>query len=200
MKTALIIILAIFALIIALLFVPTYFRFEFIKDGKNKKFDVLVSYLFLKIKLNSPRKEKGKKNKKEKKPKKDTKQETSIIKKVDKGIRIFKEIEDEVIEILFYASHHAVRVKDFKVHINFGLDDAMYTGIATGAIYGVVYNIISLLNNHIGVEKCNVLVNPDFENRLLDINAKCILRVKNVHIMIMIFKVLKMYLKITKIK
>ena len=200
MKIALIIILAILALIIALLFVPTYFSFEFIKDGKNKKFDVLVSYLFFKIKLNRPRKEKGEKNKKEKKPKNETKEETSIVKKAYKGIRIFKEIEDEVVEILLYASNHAVTIKDFNFSMNFGLDDAMYTGITTGAIYGVIYNVISVLNNHIGVEKCNVLVNPDFENRLLDIRAKCILKVKNVHIMIMIFKVLKMYLKITKIK
>ncbi len=195
MKTALIIILAFIALIIVLLFVPTYFSFEFVKDGKNKKIDVLVSYLFIKIKLNRPQKD-GKKREENKEKKKTA----PLPEKIKRGIRVFKTVEDDVSELLFYAASHAVRIKDISFYINFGLGDAMYTGISTGAFYGVLYNIISLLNNHIGVESVSVSVNPDFQNKLFNMRTKCILRVKNVHIMIMIFKVLKMYFKITKIK
>lgn len=76
----------------------------------------------------------------------------------------------------------------------------MSTGIATGTLYGTIYNVISFLNNAFGVEECDVKVNPDFEKKHIDISSKCILKIRNVHIIIVFFKVLKIYFKITKIK
>lgn len=196
MKTALIVICIIAAFIFVLLIVPTYVIFDFETHNKNSKFNINIRYLFFNMKMN-PKKTPGKKvNTKEK----SKKEELPLMEKIEKGIKVYKYIEDDIAEILIYASEHAVKIKNIQFYMNFGLKDAMYTGILTGTSYAAVYNIIALLSNNIAVEKCDVKITPDFEKQHVNIHSRCILKVKNVHIMIIVFKVLKMYFKITKIK
>lgn len=196
------IILAVILLIIAaLFFVPTYVMLEISKEGEKNTFDVKIKYLFFKMKMNAKNSPGKKSEKKEdRKEKTEEKEELPVLKKIEKGIEIYKYIEDDVEDILSYASEKALTIREITFSMDFGLSDAMYTGIVTGSAYATAYNIIALLNNIFTVEKCDVKINPDFEKKHLDIYSKCILKVKNVHIMIIVFKVLKMYFKITKIK
>lgn len=193
MKIFLIIILVIAVLLSLFFFLPTNFIFEFSKDKRGKNFEVTVRHLFIKIKLKPPKK-KGT-------PKNPNPQNKGLTRKekIEKGFTIFKLVEDDIVDVLCFASEKALKIKEFDFLLNFGTGDAMQTGIITGGAYGVIYNILALFNNYLMVKKCDIKINPDFENRYLSLGAKCILEVRNVHIIIMIFKVLKMYLKINKI-
>ena len=185
--------LFVIAVISLFLFTATNFIFEFSYDKCGKKFSVTIKHLFLKIKLKPPKKKGTTKN-----PNPENKGLT-LKEKVDKGITLFKSIEDDIVEILSYASGRALKIKELDFLLNFGTGDAMGTGIITGGAYGVIYNLIALFDNNFSLKRYDVKINPDFENRYLSFSAKCILEVRNVHIIIMIFKVLKMYLKINKI-
>lgn len=204
MKTVLVILLAIFLIPVVLLFIPTYLVFELSKEGESHSAVLRIKYLFFSIKLipkDAPKKKK--RNKKGKKnPEKagtEKKEDKPLKERIEHGIEVYKKVEDDIAEIIMYAKRHAVTVGEISFLMNFGLSGAMETGIATGALYGVIYNIISLIHHQLSVQKCNVSINPDFEKQHIDIHAKCILKVKNVHIMVIVFKVLKLYFKISKI-
>lgn len=196
MQTALIIALSIILFVFVLLLIPIYVEFELEKIGTDKKTEITVKYLFLKI---TP----GKKKKKEKKPEKPKNSEkdkkAALPKKsVGEWFATFKFIEDDLIDILQYAKKHAVSIKSFGFFMNFGMDNAMNTGIATGAAYGTVYNMVGFINRNIPVEKCEVKINPDFENTHLELNTKCIFRIKNAHIIVVAIKAIKIFFKIKK--
>ena len=193
MKIALIIIALILLIFAVLLFVPFFFVIEFSKKEDKKNFDVKVKYLFFNIKTKEKKNEKPDETVKEK-------DNTTLTEKVKNGIEIFKENEDDVVDILHYASEKAVKIRNLTFCMDFGLSDPMDTGISTGAINGIIYNVLALLNNFFEIEECNVKINPDFERKHMDISSRCILKIKSVHIIIIVFKVLKMYFKITKIK
>ena len=191
MKIAFIIlVILIFAI---LLFVPFFIVVEFSKKDDKKSFDLKIKYLFFCIKIKDKKAEKRKKTIKEK-------EDSDLMKKIKKGIKVFKEIEDDVVDILYYASEKAIKIRKLTFFLDFGLSNPMNTGISTGAMYGVVYNILAMLNNFFKIEECDVKINPDFERKHFDIESGCILKIKNVHIIIIVFKVLKMYFKITKFK
>ena len=192
MKIFLIIIMALALLLSLFLFLPTNFIFEFSKDRRSKNFEVTIRHLFIKIKLKPPKKKGTKKN-----PNPQNKGLT-LTEKIDKGISLFKTIEDDIADVLSFASDRAIKIKEFNFLMDFGTGDPMQTGIITGGAYGVIYNIVAILNNTLTVKNCDIVINPDFEDKFLSVSAGCILEVRNVHIMIMIFKVLKMYLKINK--
>ena len=193
------ILVAIFAMIIlifaVLLFVPFFIVIEFSKKEDNKNSDIRIKYLIFNVKI------KNRENKSENKENAiKEKDNTTLTEKVKNGIEIFKENEDDVVDILHYASEKAVKIRNLTFCMDFGLSDPMDTGISTGAINGVIYNVLALLNNFFEIEECNVKINPDFERKHMDISSRCILKIKSVHIIIIVFKVLKMYFKITKIK
>lgn len=190
MKIALIIVSALILLFFRLLLIPTYCEFEFKKSGAEKKSEVKIKYLFFTFKpKEKPQKEKTKKEK----PKEKTKK-----KSIGEWFSLFKLIEDDIIEILQYAKKHAVSVKYLKFIMDFGMADAMQTGIATGAAYGTVYNVLGFLNRNIPVEECDIKINPDFDRAHLETDIKCIFRIKNVHIIVIAVKALKMYFKMRK--
>ncbi len=189
MKIVLIAALALILLIFILLLIPTYCLFEFTKEGEEKKSELKIKYLFFTIKPS----QNPKKDKPIEKPKAEKKG-------VGEWFSVFKSIEDDLIDILQYAKKHAVTVKYLKFIMDFGMADAMQTGIATGAAYGTVYNVIGFLNRNISVEECVVKINPDFERTHLEIDIKCIFRIKNVHIIVIALKALKMYFKMKKNK
>ncbi len=192
MKIALIIILSVILIISVLLMIPTYLVFEFKKQGAEKKTELKIRYFLFTFMLNEKKEPKKEKTKKEKP------QELKKKKSVSDWFSTVKLIEDDIIGILKYAKKHAFSVKKFRFLMNFGLGDAMKTGILTGSAYGTVYNVLGFLNRNIPVEDCEVKINPDFERECLDIDGECILRIKNAHIIVIAIKALKVLLKIRK--
>ena len=100
-----------------------------------------------------------------------------------------------------YAKQHAVTVKSIDLDMEFDTEDPMRTGILTGTINGGVYNVLAILDNTVGVNDWNIDIRPLFQNQeQLKINFCGIVKIKNVHIIIIVSKILKLYLKIRKIK
>ena len=195
MKIALVIIAVLFLIFALLLFTPIYFVINFSKTKDGSKFTSSIKYLFLRFSV----KRKTSKKEKQQKEKRDDSKVEELPQKIEKGIELFKYIEDDVVDILHYFSEKVIKIRKFNFFIHFGFSDPMHTGITTGALYGVIYNILSVFNNIFTIEECDVKINPDFERKHLDISSECILKVKSVHIINMAFKVLKMYFKIVKI-
>ena len=198
------IIISVLILLIILLSIPAYISVEFLKNPESEKLTVQIRYLFFKI---NPQKKKKKQNPSESNAAESGKNNKNSKKKKGISFRDLKELyafykhtEDDIADILYYFSKKAVTLNDFKLYVRFGTNDAMRTGIATGAAYVASYNLISLLNNIFTVEHCDVSIVPVFEKPLLEIDTKCIIKVKNVHITVIAFKVLKMYLKILTLK
>lgn len=202
MKLAVIIISAVLLIFAVLLFIPTYLCFEFKKDEKEKKTFFAIRYLFFCVRLIPKKKTQNKKKKKkendEKKREKRASDTGTVREKFERAVATYRSVEDDLAGIILYAKRRAVTVREISFFMDIGLEEAMHTGLVTGGLYGVIYNVIALLDYHLSVEKCDVGITPDFKKKRMDISAKCILKVKNVHIMIIIFKVLKLYFKIKR--
>lgn len=197
------IIIAILVIILLLLFIPSKVRYSFEMDKNYRHQSLVFSYLFIKIPL-IPRKDVNKKKKKSKKVEEEKKEKFSVQKKIDeiKGIvALLKSVKDDVFVILEYAKQHAVTVKSIDFDMEFDTEDPMRTGILTGTINGGVYNVLAILDNTVGINDWNIDIRPLFQNQeLLKINFCGIVKIKNVHIIIIVSKILKLYLKIRKIK
>lgn len=74
----------------------------------------------------------------------------------------------------------------------------MYTGILHGIICGVVYNILGVVHSHSTLKKHSVNITPDFDNVCHSIHFNCILKLKNVHIIFILIKGIKIYKKLKK--
>lgn len=198
MKIALIVIFAVIIFIAILLNVPVYLTIEGEKNREKAGFGLEIRCLFFRIKPKSSGKKKKKVKKKEP-PKTPGEEDISFLKKLENGIKVFKEIEDDVVELLQYISRRAVSVKDINFFMDFGFSDPMYTGIATGLINATVYNFLALLTRIFPVNDFDIKINPDFQNPSFKVYSKCIFRLKNVHIIITVLRVLRLYLRIKKL-
>lgn len=196
MTVALIILAVILALILILLILPIRIFLDYKKDEISNETDLVLRYGFLKFRLFGDEK-KPKKDKPEKKEKEPTSFEEKR-EKVSKYIKIFEEIKDDVAEILEYATSRAVVIENIYTEIEFGFSDAMHTGIFTGVLNGFVYGVLGFVHHHANLRDMRVNIQPIFNNPCFKIKAGCIVRLKNVHIIIVAINLLKILRKIRK--
>ena len=192
------IILSLLLLLTVLMFIPSLLSISFVWNENERKLKVEFKYLFFKIVL-TPRKKKVKKTKEKTNDKKYTLDDVRKFYKTSK--EIYSLIKEDVFKILEYAKDHAVKISRIDLDAQFDIEDSMKTGIVTGVINGTVYNAIGVLDNLFSVDDFNVKILPLFNNtNFFDIKAYGIVNIKNVHIMVIIFKILKVFLKIKKNK
>ena len=90
------------------------------------------------------------------------------------------------IKRVFMLSKHKVRknilVEKLRLKVDFGLDDAAHTGIATGAVWAGIYNAVAFVSHIARLNEPEITVNPDFENEKLAFDGECIivLRLANI--------------------
>ncbi len=196
---ALIVILIVLVLLGAFLTVPVLLIFDVNADGKNISSKIVLKYGFFKIVLYP-------KNKSDKRPKKNNKDKNKLSFEDAKNIynrikRIYKECKADVADILGYAALKSVTLDELKTDIKFDFENPMHTGIATGVINAAVYNAYALLDNTVSIRDKSVNIEPLFYNaRYFKAGIFGIVRLKNVHIMVMLIKLIKVYFKIRKIK
>lgn len=194
-----IIISVIIVLIICLfLFVPFQLHILYQKDVVINKMDVKIKYLFFTFHL-VPNKQKKNKTLSEKEEQKkstlsfdDVKQ---ILKQFEKNFNLIKE---DIIDILHFLMRHAVVIQTIRVHLNIGLDNAMTTAMSVGTANALIYNILALIHQYSNIQNWDVNIIPDFDQKHFDVETECILKIKNVHIMIIAIKGLKLYFKLKK--
>ena len=189
------------ALILVLLFVPVRLDINYIKDRMTNEVTVSVRYMWLKLQLypNKKWKKSGKKedNSKEENPDKKLSFEEHK-NKIDGYLRVFKEIKADAVKLLRYLTEHAMVFELIDVNIDFGFENAMHTGIFTGVLNGFVYSVLGVIHNCSTLKKMEVMIQPEFDKVCFTSKLRCILRQKNVHIIIIVFNVLKILRKIRK--
>lgn len=196
MKIALIILASIITLIFVLLMLPIRILADYKKDEETNETSLVLRYMFWNFKLF------GDKNKqKQEETQKEEKKPISFEEKrdkVSKYIKIFEDIKDEIAQILDYGAERAVVFEKIYTDIEFGFEDAMHTGIFTGVLNGFVYGVLGFIHQHSRLLDMRVNIQPVFENPCFKIKAGCILRLKNVHIIIVAINILKILRKIRK--
>lgn len=196
MRIALTVLLIVVALIFLLLILPIRIFLDYKKDESTNEMSLVLRYGFLKFKLFGDKKDKPEKPKEEKEPESfDEKRE-----KVSKYIKIFEETKDDGAEILDYMVSRSIVIERIYTDIEFGFADAMHTGIFTGVLNGFVYGVLGFIHHHSDLRDMRVNIQPIFDNPCFKVKAGCIVRLKNVHIIIVAVKLLKILKKIKNIE
>ncbi len=121
--------------------VRVYFSFKHL-EGENRT-DLEVKYLFFNKALSVKKKEKTETKKSTVKPKKDI---------PENGIKYFldlyKEIKEDVLGVLNYLTKRATVFENIKIKVDFGFSNTSNTGIMTGTLNGVLYNIMAYFHNN----------------------------------------------------
>ena len=196
MVIALTILAVILALILILLILPIRIFLDYKKDESTNEASLILKYGFLKFNLfkdkkNKPKQEKSKKTEEKKASSFDEKRE-----KVSGYIKVFEETKDDIAEVFDYATTRLAVIEKVYTNIEFGFEDAMHTGIFTGVLNGFVYGVLGFIHHHATIQDMRVNIQPIFDNPCFRINAGCIVRLKNVHIIIVAVKLLKILKKI----
>ena len=189
------------ALILILLFVPIRLDINYIKDEMPNEVTVSVRYMWLKLQLYP--KKKWKKSAVQEDNSKAEKLNKKLYfdehkNRIDGYMRVFREIKADTVKILRYLAEHAMVFELIDVNIDFGFENAMHTGIFTGVLNGFVYSVLSVIHNCSRLKKMEIMIQPEFYKVCFTSKLRCILRLKNVHIIIIVFNVLKILKKIRK--
>ncbi|MBE7046144.1 MAG: DUF2953 domain-containing protein [Ruminococcaceae bacterium] len=86
----------------------------------------------------------------------------------------------------FFAIRDKIRkklvFKYLNISIDYGDGDAHTTAVATGTMWGFIYNILAFITKTATVKKHKEIVNPRFNERVFSLSVDGILRVRLVHI------------------
>lgn len=86
----------------------------------------------------------------------------------------------------FFLTRNKIRkkfvLKNLNISIDYGDGDAHTTAVATGTMWGFIYNILSFITGTATVKKHRENVNPKFNQKLFALRLDGILRVRLVHI------------------
>ena len=197
-------ILLFFILAIAvILFSPVKIEYDFKKENGGKlKSKLNLSVINGIIKLNLPDlNKKSKSNKKDKRKKKKNAEQLQS-KQSDEQ---FKSVADDLFKLLkkLTAKDGKRRPKkivaeDIVFYLKFGLFDAAQTGIATGAIWTLLYGFFAFFEYRATVKSHDFKVVPVFETSFFEFNASGIIKAKTVNIIGMVLKIYRNYKKVKK--
>ncbi len=159
-------------------------------ESENKT-ELVIKYLFIKKKIHTEKKEKAQNDKKDEK-------NDLPSKSLKDYYNLYKLLKDDVFKLLDYLMKKAAVFKEINIKTDFGCKDAAITGILTGTLNGIFYNIIAFFHNNFTLKTWEIEVNPDFENEKFNVYFDCIVKLKVAHIIIIGFKGLKILLKLRK--
>lgn len=189
------ILLAVISVLLAsLLLIPFYIDIEYVKNAAENKTKIVFKFLGIKFTLKPHRKKESPPDSRAEKEKKDFSLE-KFKDSFDLWLTRFKAVKEDIGGVLDYLQKKPVNIDDLSLTVIFGFDDAAVNGIMTGVLNGVAYNILGFACRHITIKKHRLSLNPDFYAKRFDINLKCILKLKGVHIIIVVIKLLKIYFK-----
>ena len=118
--------------------------------------------------------------------------------KISDIINIYNNFSDDIHKLIEYSANNALTFKNLGIYIGFGTGDAAVTGVTYGVISGIIYTVTGIIDSLCGVQNKNIRISPDFFNSQFSANCECILRLRNVHIIIIAIKFLLLMLRIRK--
>lgn len=185
------------AVLLVLLFAPLDAELFYHKNLYNQEEHFNLRYFGIKIPI-----PKGEKKKQKEKKEEAEEQEKTADESVFARVKAFRSaywlLREDLSAILHFLSKKAVRIREFSFSLDFGLEDPALTGILSGIVYGVYYNLLALIDQNLRLEKTETRISPDFQTRCFDLRFRCILRIKPAHIIIVLLKCFKIYLKYRK--
>jgi len=191
-----IVLLSIFISIFIILFLEISVKFDY-DDRLNENFRLRIFLYNEKFGINLLKKDKPKKPKKKKEEKTKDKEKISFFEKI---VDVFEELKN--ISYAYYYSKDFIRkrliLEKLNVNIDFGMSDAAKTGIATGAIWAVLYNIFAVVTKIFTVYDHKFNVEPDYNNEKFLFGVNGILKFKLVNIISIAFYVLIKYITVSK--
>lgn len=179
-----------------LLFLPVRAIISFYKNPNGAGLEIAVKIAFFKFKLH-PTGEKPKKAKKQPATKQPA-QKKSLKDRITGGIDLYRLVADDAKDIISCIVHNAFCFENIRFYLHYGTGDAASTGILYGVISGIVYGLFGMIANSSKTKKSEITINPDFTTSAFETNGECIARIRNVHIIVIAVKLLKLYLKIKK--
>lgn len=179
-----------------LLFLPIRAIIKFYKNPDGKGLEISVKLGFLSFKLHPSDKKRRKKPKQEKpsvpKPKR------SLKERITGGIDLYNLISGDAKVIISYIVHNAFCFENLRFYLHYGTGDAASTGILYGVISGIVYGLFGAIANSSKTKNSAITINPDFTMSVFETDGECIAKLRNVHIIVIAVKLLKLYFKINK--
>ncbi len=83
---------------------------------------------------------------------------------------------------LFRDMRYRIEVKKLNLKIDFGTGDPADTGMLYGIIWAAIGNVYQIFNQYFVFDFPEVILKPDFENKLFKIEFEGIIKVRLVHI------------------
>ncbi|MBS7297905.1 MAG: DUF2953 domain-containing protein [Eubacteriales bacterium] len=199
MLIALLIIAAIIIIAVGIVFlIPIRAIISFYKNPNGAGLEIAFMLAFFRFKIH-PSEKKPKKQVK-KKTTSPPKQKKTLKEKITGGIDLYNLISDDARGIISYIVHNAFCFENLSFYLHYGTGDAASTGILYGVISGIVYGLFGAIANSSKTKKSEITINPDFNAAVFETNGECIVKIRNVHIIVIAVKLLKLYLKIKKRK
>ncbi|MEE0944338.1 MAG: DUF2953 domain-containing protein [Clostridia bacterium] len=197
MLIALLIIAAIIIIAVGIVFfIPMRAIIRFYKKPNGAGLEFAFKLAFFQFKIHpSDKKPKKKVKKQNQSP---PKQKKSLKEKITDGIDLYNLISEDARVIISYIVHNAFCFENLRFYLHYGTGDAASTGILYGVINGIVYGLLGLITNSSKTKKSEITINPDFTAAVFETNGECIAKIRNVHIIVIAVKLLKLYLKIKK--
>lgn len=112
-----------------------------------------------------------------------------LAKKPKEFLNDIKKYSRETLDILSFLKSRII-IYNFKFYIRIGTGDAASTGILTGSLWAVLYNFISVCDNHIELQKHDIKVAPDFLNETFVVDFEAIIGLKVIHSLFILRKFL----------
>lgn len=197
--TGLYITLIVLAVIGLVIFIPVTAVISFaVNSDKN---EIIIRYLFFKriIYPAEPKEEKEDEKEpeaEEEKPKQ--KRKVSVKDYISLVRASWNEIRWGISKLLYYIIKHAVIIKELNISAEFGLEDAMKTGLAAGAVNAFAHNVIGLLDNKARLKRWNADLKPNFDEPCMRAGVYCRLSTRIAHIFPLGMILLRAYIKIKR--
>ncbi len=118
--------------------------------------------------------------------------------KIADAIDIYREFSDKITELVHYTANHSLKFEKIHLSLVFGTGDAAITGVTYGAVSGIVYSTLGIIDSKCTIKDNSIEITPDFFNSVFNLDCECIVRLRNVHIIVIAFKFLLLMLKIRK--
>lgn len=199
-----IIILIIVAVLLFISLIPINITADFGYGSPENKVFLHILRLKLTLYPSAPGKEEksGKKKKKEKKAESSTakeKPQKSISpQKVEALIKMFLSVRREVFSLIGYVLKKAIKVKELDLHLLLGTGEAMYTGMAVGAVEAFVYNVIGKLTDAKRPDTYNIDIRGNFAEAAFDGDIHITVYTRLVYAYCIVAKALVIFLKMKR--
>ncbi len=180
----------IFFVILALLLCLLFHKLNIIIEYRNGKLKIIFRTLFFKYTLDDDRLRNFRKNKDTNKTFKNGEMTAETFwGKIEKAKRQYNDVKDVVEAVLDYAGDK-VEFSDIYIRSRFGTGDAAHTGMICGAIWTLIGNVYAFLCRFLNMEFPEVDLIPCFNEKVFEIEAEGIIRIRLVHIIMCGFKFL----------